>query len=152
MRDLEEYQKESVRIEAFAIEEEFIRMPADLAYWNEQYATAYGAWRTKQLAVEIESANLAIIVRTELESRGKGRVTLAEVDQVISTTEAWRDLKQAEINAEAEKIRLYGIVDAIRAKKEMLISLGAHMRFEMGNDPTIGRMRAVEKEVEANRK
>jgi len=36
-----------------------------------------------------------------------------------------------------EKIRLYGVIDAVRTKRDMLISIGAQVRAEMESDPSI---------------
>lgn len=150
--DLDAYLKDSVRIESFAIEEEFIRLPADLAFWNEQYAQAYKAWQEQKLELERLNATLSLAIRDELQAQNKGRVTLAEIEQVLHTIDQYKNTKQREIELEAEKVRLYGVVDAVRSKKEMLISLGAHLRFEMGNDPAIRQQARIEREVDQAKK
>lgn len=151
--DPDEYLRECVRIDDFDIQAEYIRLPADLAYWNSRYADAYRDWNSSKLELDMLCSTLSLAIRDELINQAKGgRVTLAEVEQVLHTTPQYRDAKQKEILAEADKARLYGVVDAIRAKKEMLISLGAHIRLEMGNDPLIRNARAAASEVANHRR
>lgn len=142
------YLSDSTRIESFDIEAEFTRLPADLAYWTEQYAQAYGEWRAAELELERTVATLSLAIRDELHTTTKGRVTGAEVENVLHSVDPYRDARMLELNAETKKVRLHGVVASIQAKKEMLISLGAHMRAEMGNDPMIRNQARIDREVE----
>jgi hypothetical protein len=56
-----------------------------------------------------------------------------------------------EVAADAERVRLYGVLDALRSKRDMLISLGAHIRAEMQHDPMIRERAALDREVATNR-
>lgn len=145
------YERDCVRVEPLALEEEFVRLPADLAYWNAQYSEAFRRYQLAKLYVEKLSAQLSLLVREDLQSQTRGRVTIAEVEMSVQVSPEYQAARAAEVEAEAEKVRLYGVVDAIRSKKEMLISLGAHMRAEMGADPSIRHRAAVEREVDLAR-
>ena len=68
-----------------------------------------------------------------LSDKGKGKTVpdlKAEVEVHPEFLAATVDL----IDADSEKLRMRGIVDAVTAKKEMLISLGAKLRVEMQGD------------------
>lgn len=151
VRDPKQYEVECTRIDDFDLQGEYVRVSADLAYWNSRYADAYKTWRESSLTLEQMTASLSMVIRDQLTSQNKGRVTVAEVEQWLLATPDYQRLKQSEIDAEYEKVRLNGVVDAIRTKKEMLISLGAHLRAEMGNDPAIRNARYVADEVVRNR-
>ena len=47
------------------------------------------------------------------------------------------EAKRNEVYLEAETKRLVGMVDAVRTKRDMLVSLGAHIRAEMEHEPLI---------------
>jgi hypothetical protein len=141
--ELAQYLKDCVRIEPLALEEEFVRMPADLAYWNERYAKAVRAhliakidgdrsraWARQALRIKFTNPENAHML-------GGGKVTEALLESHITVYPSVRAADDAEIEAEAKKIRLHGIIEAIRTKRDMLISLGANMRAEMQNDPMI---------------
>lgn len=143
----QDYLDASTSIEAHDIEAHFIRLPADLAYWSGQYADAYKDWKDAELRLEQIAAQLSLTIRDQLVAENKGRVTVAEVEQVLHASQPYVDARAAENVTEARKVRLHGIVGAIQAKKEMLISLGAHMRAEMGHDPAIRTQTRIEREV-----
>ena len=141
--ELAQYLKDCVRIEPLALEEEFVRMPADLAYWNERYAKAVRAHLTAKIEVDRVRATTRQVMRIRLTNPENahllagGKITEAMLESFITSDGDVRRVEDAEIEAEAKKIRLHGIIEAIRTKRDMLISLGANMRAEMQNDPMI---------------
>jgi len=59
------------------------------------------------------------------------------------------DAKAREATAESERHRARGRVDALSTKRDMLISLGAHIRLELLRDPAVRkRMSRLEAENE----
>ncbi len=148
---MDDYLKASTRIESFDLEAEFTRLPADLAYWSEQYAQAYGEWRAAELELERTVATLSLAIRDELQTQTKGRVTGAEVENVLHSTDPYRDARTVELTAETRKVRFHGIVAAIQAKKDMIVSLGAHMRAELAGAPSIRTQAYVDREMARNR-
>lgn len=149
MTDDELYLKASVGVDDFDLQGEFVRLSADLAFWSARYATAFKAWNMAKLELERLSAQLSLEIRDALQGQAtKGRVTLGEIEQVLHASDPYVRARLAEVEAEAEKVRLYGVVDAVRAKREMLVSLGAHQRAEMANDPLVRSARVVEREVD----
>jgi hypothetical protein len=133
---LDEYLRKCVRIDPLDIQTEFIRIPGDLAYWNDRYAEALREHLTSKTDLEVLKAQLQPLVRQALLDAG-GKVTEAQVAAAIETHDEVIEAKHRCITAEVEKNRLFGSLDAIRSKKEMLVSLGAHLRAEMGGDPAL---------------
>jgi hypothetical protein len=152
--DQEKYIAECVQIDEFAIREEYQRLPADYAYWNGQYAKAYRAWTGAKLATEQTHALLHAKLQSDLESykiskddKKQPRVTVGEIESAVLRDPRYAAARMAELDAEAEKIKLWGVMEALRAKREMLVSLGATMRQEAEHDPLIRHARAVEAEA-----
>jgi len=137
---VEAYLKECVMVEPLAIEEEFVRLPADLAYWAERYALAYGVEAKAKSHRTRLHALLSIEYRESLgQSPGVGRVTEALVEAKVENDVRYIAAVNHHIDADVDLVRLKGVVDAIRTKRDMLISIGAHVRAEMGTDPTLRR-------------
>lgn len=153
------YLLECVQIDPILINEEFVRIPADLAYWNARYAQTIKRSLTakmdldkcitdgKKAVAEMEGLCLQD-ARKEL-GRSNPRVTesmvaaaVATDERLLAEREKWSAAeyraRQAYIDAEADKALIYGNVDAVRAKREMVVSLGAQIRKEMETDPSIG--------------
>jgi hypothetical protein len=136
--DVDEYLATTVSIEPLALEEEFIKMPADLAYWNERYAEAVRGFLTAKIGRERIEARLHIEIRETLAAKGdKKGPTIADIEAGVSTHPEMIAARDAEIMAEVEKVRLAGVIDAVRAKRDMLVQLGARARIELENDPVI---------------
>lgn len=131
--DNDAYLKECVAIEPLAIQEEYVRIPSDLAYWNAQYAKAQREALVAKVNLDVLERELYAVIRGELEAGG-ARVTEKTIDAGIGRSEAWVEAKHHLAESEAEKAKLYGYLDAVRTKREMLISLGAHLRIEMQGD------------------
>lgn len=135
--EVEAYFWECVHLEPLAIQEEFVRMSADYAYWNERSAEAFKHWQELKSKREEVYATRLKEVREELQFEldsspdKKGKVTVSEVESAVLADRYYRDAKTEEITAEAEKVRLVGFMEALRTKRDMLISLGATQRAEM---------------------
>ena len=130
--------RSATTIEPLQIAEEYVRMPGDLAYWNGQYADAQEGYLRAKLRREEGEARTRLRVRGEAELEGK-RVTESHVDALVSTDPDYLAVSEQEIAAEVLKVKVIGVVDAIRAKRDMLISLGAHLRMEQ--DPQVNKDR-----------
>jgi len=141
--EVDDYLSNCVIIEPLAIEEEFIRLPADLAYWNERFAQANRAFLIADIEEKRTEARLHLECRARLTvEKGEDgkKVKAPTVSDIEAEVNGHEDMQRAQdrlIAAEAEKVRLYGVLDAIRTKREMVVSLGAHMRAEMQGDPTL---------------
>lgn len=137
--DLEEYRRACVRIEPMAIQDEFIRVPADLAYWSESHSNLYREWQLAKFAREQEWGAAMARARASLSSEKQGGrgPTVDQVEAEAVNDPKYVEAKRNEVYLEAETKRLVGMVDAVRTKRDMLVSLGAHIRAEMEHEPLI---------------
>lgn len=134
--EVDDYLAQCVTMDPLQLEEEFVQLPATLAYWNERYAETQRSFLRAKVDRERSSARLTMECRAQIEAK-KGKATVSDVEAAVDGHPDYMALKDAELDAEIETRRVYGVLDAIRAKKEMLISLGAHIRAEMQSDPTL---------------
>lgn len=134
--DPEKYLKDCVTIEPLAIQEEYVRLPSDLAYWNARYAEAQKELQIAKVELDVLERELYAVVRNELE-QGAKRVTEKMIEAGMGQSSVWVEAKKRVADAEGDRAKMYGILDAVRTKKEMLISLGAHLRIEMAGDPVL---------------
>lgn len=142
---------EAVRIEPMVLTEEMVRTPSDIAYWNERYSNVYQAWLEAKYSRERVFADLSKATHASLIAQ-KGKATIAEVESLVLTDPEYVKARSIEIVTETEKVRLGGVMEALRAKKDMLISIGAHMRAEMGGDLSTRRTTEIDREIANNRR
>lgn len=132
--------RDAVTIEPMALQEEFISVPAHLAYWNSQYAAAFEAHVMEKLKREQVYRALYGAYHAQLVSERGGKApTISDVDSRVEPDARMIEARRSEALAESEKVRLQGICEAVRAKRDMVISLGAHIRAEMSAEPMIRR-------------
>lgn len=141
--EIDHYMWQCVEIEPLVINEEFVRVPSDMAYWNERFASVFRHWKEcKAKRERVWSERLFGLRRDlELESERKAaaslltapkfKLTVDMVEAAVHRDEQYQQAVDREIAAESEKVRLYGVLEAIRAKRDMLVSLGAQMRAEL---------------------
>lgn len=84
-------------------------------------------------------------------SMAASRVTVAEIEATTTTDAHYLESCTAEIVAEGEKVRLHGVMETLRTKRDMLISLGAHMRSTMQQDITLRTPEYIEQRELASR-
>lgn len=133
--EVDAYLADCVQIYPEAIQEEYVRMPSDLAYWAERYAKALRVYLGSKLDLDRSRARLRVACRLDLEVQGK--VTESMVESAVDQHPEMEVARLNYIEAEVEKVRISGLLDAIRTKKDMLVSLGAHVRTEMERDPLL---------------
>jgi hypothetical protein len=138
--DLDLYAKRVTAIDPVMLRDEYIRLPADLASWNARQALAQEAFMEADLALDRTEARLSIEWREGM-TADNAKVTEGTVKERVRCDQKYVDARMAVIEAEVELARVKGVVQAILAKKEMLISLGAHVRAEL-NDPKIRQQAA----------
>jgi len=140
----DEFLDEVTRIDPLNIDEHFRKVPAELAYYNQQYADAVEAYLVAKAAVERAHAVAYDQLSSEVDEKGK-KLTVAAIEARVQLDDEYYETKLEMLRAEAEKARLRGKVDVVSAKKEMLISLGAHIRVEM-SDPLVKTQAANKRE------
>lgn len=109
---------------------EFSRAAHHLAVWGVAYADAQRAFLVAKADRERTEARLRLTLREDYEASGK-KATEATVDALLKTHPDYDADKMAEVDAEAESLRVRGILNAVKTKCDMLVSLGATQRAEM---------------------
>lgn len=128
--------QEAVRISEVAIQEEFIRLPGDLAYWNQRHADARKAAMLVEHERKTAEARKQLEIRAAAKATGE-KLTVGEIEAQVVASDDYQKAVLREIDADCERELVRGVVDAIHAKKDSLVSLGAHLRLEMQGDPSI---------------
>lgn len=151
--EVEDYLAQSVQIEPLALQEEYVRLPGDVAYWNERYAVALRAHLVLKIDYEKAESRVRIETRETMlaDTAAKSKPTESMIDAAVAQDEDLRDLRIKLIEAEVEKVRLHGVLEAVRTKRDMLISLGAHVRQEMDHDPVVREQQAGHAAVRGTR-
>lgn len=147
--EVEQFLKDSVTIEPTLLQEEYVRIPSDIAYWNERYSAVLRAHLQAKLSLDQVYAGLQVTVREKLAAEG-AKVTEATVSAGIELDPAYQQARLAVLEAEVEAARIKGVSFAVNAKREMIVSLGAHLRIELQHDPMIReQMRAKRLDAES---
>ncbi len=165
--EVEQYLKDCVDIDDQDIDGEYIRIAPDLAYWNHQFADAvqelahakfnreqtharrYAGVREELMQAAREAYDVAAEGATDAEKK-KLRIKAPTVDDIKAAAESddeYAAAKLREIEAEGAKARMYGVVDAVRTKRDMLVQMGADRRVEMQGDPIMRDQARQRREV-----
>lgn len=130
------YLRECVTIEPMALEEEFVRVPSDLAYWGARWADAQKEASLAKLQRDQVEAAIDAEHRMAAASAGE-KVTEKVIASRVLTDDRMKAVEIELIEAEARATRARAFCDAVRAKRDMVISLGSQVRAEMQANPTI---------------
>ena len=127
---------QAATIDPGSMQREFAEYPGVLSRWGGRYADAIS--EASALAEELE--DLEAEVYLELRARKAQGQTEAELKALVRTDRRVK-LKRAMALAAKSKQTRYEkkVIAALHAKKEMLVSLGAHQRAELGGDPLVKR-------------
>lgn len=127
---------EVFNIDPINLNESFVRLPGDMAYAGALYRDSVQAYLTAKRDFQVKEAEIRLVTRARLKGEGS-RVTESTVEATVLTNPAWSSAKQTYIEAEAEMTGAKLRVEAIKAKRDMLIQMGAQYREEMKADPQI---------------
>lgn len=141
---VDQYLSQSVTVEPLQLEEEFVRLPADLAYWHARAADALRDYQLAKLEQDKTEANLRIVVRENIIATG-GKPTESQVESGVILRPEYGEARTRTIEAEVEHQRLRGVCDAVRCKRDALIALGQQARAEM-SDPIV-RQQVADRKV-----
>ena len=136
MMDFDEnYARESVALDATALDQEFVKYTGDFAYWGSKLASAKQMESLAKLAKETTAADLDASGREAL--AGDKKPTEGAIAAWITRHPAMQDAEKAVIAATFEVDRVRAVWEAMRAKRDMLVGLGAQQRAEMQHEPTV---------------
>ena len=137
-----EYLRECITLDDLALDEEFIRMPADMAYWSAQYADALRTYLFAKFEHDRNAARLHLQTKAANEVGMGKKATVGDLEAMVITDPEYERTYLPLLEADVDRARLRGVVDAISTKKDMLQSLGAKLRAEMAGDPIVRREHA----------
>lgn len=127
----EDYLRECIQVEPEALRQEFIRIPADLAYWGERFAVAVREHLAAEHHRKVTYAKVHLIVKQTAADKGQ-KISEKDTEAWVEQTPEVMAARAAEIEAEGAMQLARSRRDAIMAKKDMVVSLGAQARAEMG--------------------
>lgn len=109
------------------VKNEYTRMASQIARSTEEYSEALqAALEAKQLRDEAYAS-----IYMDICVSSKKKPSEAYIRNEIFTTPEYQEACRDYAAAEGRKSRLAGDLEALRAKKDMLVSLGAHVRLEL---------------------
>ena len=123
--------RRATRILPEAIQEEFVVVPTDLARWHSVVVLASDALKRAELDLETWEAEAADDVRVQAEKSGGKAPGVDVLKDKVRRKPRYRALVEAVIEASRVKRRARRR-RRDRTKRDMLVSLGAHQRAEMG--------------------
>jgi hypothetical protein len=140
--DRQEFLRACLEINPTDLNQEFIKVPGEIAHWNEQFANATYAHATAKLTYEREYARLFVELRNTLDPNTKKPPSLELLKAMCDADEDLGELAHDMNLKDADRIHIRGLVDAVVRKADMLQSLGAKIREEHRGDAGLRRERA----------
>lgn len=141
--DVDDYLESCVSLYPETLNEEFVRLPADIAYWTHRFGEALRAHLRAKMEAERTRSRLRMEHRVRLEgvkdpTTGKpAKATESMVDAAVDTDPAWEATRLAEIEAEVERVRLQGVCRALETKGHMVTALGNQILADKRSDPSL---------------
>lgn len=115
---------DATTIEPAALTEEFVRAPGDIAHWAGLYTEALEG----QLLAEANRKRVKEEALLRIKKSAADKPTEKVLTALVETDPDYQVAVLEEIRADVKKSKVTGILEAVRAKKDILISLGAHLR------------------------
>lgn len=129
--DLDTYEAQSIHIDEDNIRSEFTRVSSDVAFWGKRFARAHRAWLAAKRSRDEVRAMVYLEMRETLESLESKKPTEATINARVETDQRVREAEAHVIECEYERETAKSTCNAVIAKRDMLISLGAVIRSEM---------------------
>lgn len=125
--------QEAISITPEVIQEEYARVGPHLQHFRALLSKAKGAVERAEVNLETIEANLRQTLRASSADAKRGSadyMTNDDIDAAIARDVARLEAAERAIAAREARDELEGICEAIRTKREMLVSLGADLREE----------------------
>ncbi len=130
-----EYAQQCVTLDNTNLQGEFCKYTADFSHWGERFAQAKQEESLAKLAKETTAADLDVQAREAL--AGDKKPTEAMISAWVTRHPAMQEAEKNLISATFEMDRVRAVWEALRAKRDMLVGLGAQQRAEMQHEPSI---------------
>lgn len=127
---------DSTEIVETNLQGEFVRVGGDLAYYNGRYSDALEMYLKAKHNLKFVAAVSRKRLREEAQAKGT-KLTEGALEDLVEVDPAMVACREELIAAEVLKSRVGGIIEAVVTKRDMLVSLGAHVREEMRGQPSI---------------
>lgn len=145
MSEIEADLVRAVSIDPQTIQDEYVHLPADIALYNERLARStrlylFAEIERKAVHGKVYLRRAEELITIEPDPKGNPKKKWPSVDRIeaaVNSDPEYINAREEEAMYDAERLRFRGIVDSLSAKRDMLVSLGAHLRLEMANDPVI---------------
>ena len=147
--NVDSYFKSCAETDPLHVEQAFIRLPSEFAYWAELQNRAFNTFSRAHLNMKRVAARLAVECREILEAQ-KGKATESMVGGAVTLHQDMQDAENEELAAECEMKRLQNYVDTMRMKKDALNNVSANLRKEMERDPGVAVQHAVRRGATQN--
>lgn len=118
------------RIEPVAIQEEYAAVPADLHRWCRLLADADHALGEAEQEIEDRENDERVRLIDEAEKADEKPPSEDRLKARVRAAAPYKEACRRALDARREKARTFAVVEGIRAKKDMLVSLGADLRAE----------------------
>ena len=132
----------AVSVDANDIENDMVKLSAQLARFNYLLTQALRASLTAKMNLEIGEARMHLMHRASLEQLGH-KTTEKLLESLVRDDPNYTILREALIVADVERERLRGITSAIMAKREMLVTIGNRINAELRADPVAAAVRGA---------
>lgn len=131
---LDKEERDAVAINPGMLRDEFVIFPGTLSDFGARYAEAISSAAAAAESLEDCEAEVYLELRAS-KTKEQTEATLQAMVRRDTRVRMARELLTA---AEARKTRFkHKVMDPLYAKKEMLISIGAHQRAELAGDPIV---------------
>lgn len=140
----QEYAERCAKTDVNNLNGEYARLPADLYYWRGRWVDTLVAEgdteaSRKGAQEDVKTAQAQVYQRLRvLKDQGSKALTESAIEAAIQTSPEYlvalgrfREVAKAERLAGEAKARVAAVVEAIKSKETMLVSLGASMRHEV---------------------
>ena len=136
--EVDDYLFSCVTLDQTVITSEMSRVSADFAYFANKYAKSHREWLRAKILDKRTRAQVYAEKR-DLLQRTLGKATVSDIDAAVLLEEEVQKSEAHVIETEYIREDLKGTLQAVRAKRDMLVTLGAHMREEMKGNPSINK-------------
>lgn len=130
-----EYARQCVALDNTDLQGEFCKYTADFSHWGEVYARAKQEESLAKLARDTTAADLDVQAREAM--GGDKKPTEAAISGWVARHPAMQEAEKAVVVATYEMDRVRAVWEALRAKRDMLVGLGAQQRAEMQREPVV---------------
>lgn len=122
-------------IDSSLMDVEFANLPGDLARMSELHVEASEAAEMADHELDVLEARLSLDIREHAKLLGE-KPTVDFISAKMKLKPEWQAAKRTSIGRRADEMRAKGVVNSVVSKREMLISLGAHIRAQLQGDPS----------------